>query len=270
MTIIAAYPSKCGVVFVSDFRVTFSGGKQMDRCIKFIDVAGKMGLFLSGDTSFWKSIVPKIATEIEQITQENIFALEGPFNQFLNIEAINHSGTHAGAIGFLLGNNETHTLFTVKVVPQNHCILKQAEIHEPIVFGKGGNIPGIQQIIKNSFQTYAMHCGCDLFLIGSGLRSEILSALQSIKDGFKEYGISPTMAVSYLSSGKFVICGEEREGLNLSGNSCHLFKYEYKKDINGRFIIADALTGEIVSLLNIEELSTDIDGREFDPENLCS
>lgn len=268
MTIIAAYPSECGVVFVSDFRVTFRDGTQKDRCIKFIEVEGKMGLFLSGDTSFWKRAIPRIAAAMEQMTTENIFALDGPLNQLLNEEAINHTGKRAGAIGFLLGTPVNETIFTAIITPQLHCELRQVVTNEPIVLGKGGDIPNIHQIIKNSFQSYAKYYESDLFLIGAGIRTEILTKLQSIDNGFEKFGISPTMVVSRLKDGDFIVCGEERTGFKLSRGECHLFKYNYESNDAGKITIVDSVTDEVFSLVNIDEISTDTEGGEFDPEKL--
>ncbi|MBE2889141.1 hypothetical protein [Geobacter anodireducens] len=267
MTIVAAYPFVGGGIFLSDFRVTLAGGHQIDRCLKFIEVSDTLGLFLAGDISFWKKCLPKIKDETAGFTAKNILEIEGPFNQILNMEAIDFSGRPAGAIGFFMEPGTEPVIFSTRIVPQNHCELSGCTPERSIVIGKGAEIPGINTLINNSFKTYSAHYGDDLYLIAAGIRREILNILMQEPDGFKKYGVSPCLAVSKLENDRFIVCGEMVDGITLGNKSSFFFSYSYSEDV-GKFYLKDHVSGEMSTLVDIDNLEFDIEGDIFDPEKL--
>jgi hypothetical protein len=267
LTIVAAYPFVGGGIFLSDFRVTLADGHQIDSCLKFIEVSDTLGLFLAGDTSFWKKCLPKIKNEMAGVTVKNILEIEGPFNQILNIEAIDFSGKPAGAIGFLIEPDTEPVIFLTRIVPQNYCVLSGCPPGRSIVIGKGADIPGINTLINASFKTYSTHYPDDLFLIASGVRREILNALTQEQDGFRKYGVSPCLAISKIENNQFIICGEENVGITLKNKSSFFFSYSHSAE-EGKLYLKDNITGENVNLVDIDTLEDDIDGGIFDPEKL--
>ncbi|KAF6558331.1 hypothetical protein G9G63_25730 [Paenibacillus sp. EKM202P] len=268
MTVIAMYRFDDSAIFVSDFRTTLGDGTQYDVMLKFIDYDKRLGLFLSGDVGFWKSVLPKVENRLSEITLGNIDDPDGPFREELRFGA--YTGlerSRARALGFII-EGKNNRIFQVDLTPGGAAIWEEIPQYSGVVIGSGGHLYRIQARIENAARHTVMNFGMDYYRIADSVRREIGDCMRDAGAGsYMKLGVSPYMCLSSLVGGHFMIRGEEVEGTQYDTDGpSRPFSYQFIRKTDHTLVLRDLIEGVEHKVYNFNT-SDDVDNYEvFDPE----
>ncbi len=271
MTIVAAYRFDDRAIFVSDFRMTDRTG-QSDTSLKFIDLDGRLGLFLSGSVKLWSIAIEKVKPRMSEITIDNIFDEDAPLVDELTYVAWgNPKLSTSRAIGFIIDDmNKKNVMFKIELKSGERAHITPLLENTCDVIGSGAYIPNIKSRISSRVQKAVANSGIDLFQLAIEMRSEIQLLLkESGVTSFRKLGISPYMCLSSIAGSHFLIRGEEIQGGTFSDQQAptdHL--YQFIKDCNGNLVLQNLNTNTTLSVRTLNDVQG-IDEREiFDPEGM--
>jgi hypothetical protein len=270
MTIIAMYRFEDSAIFVSDFRTTLGGEIQYDVMLKFIDYDKRLGLFLSGDVDFWKSVLPKINQRLDEITIENIDDPDGPLREELKFGAYTGLGrARARAVGFIIDHeSKVNRMFQIDLSPGEAATWEEISPNTGVVIGSGAYLHRVQLRVENAARKAVYDFGMDYYRIADNVRKEIDNCLRDAGAGSHiKLGISPYMCLSSLVGGHFMIRGEEVMGeqYDMKGPP-RKFHYQFIAKEDETLALQDIIGGVEHKVYNFNT-STDVETYEiFDPE----
>ncbi|MGO4734292.1 hypothetical protein [Paenibacillus sp. 2KB_22] len=268
MTVIAMYRFDDSAIFVSDFRTTLRDGTQYDVMLKFIDYDKRLGLFLSGDVGFWKSVLPKIEKRLSEITLRNIDDPDGPFREELKFGAYTGLGrSRARALGFIIEGKDNR-MFQVDLIPGGAALWGDIPPNSGVVIGSGGHLYRIQARIENAVRHTVKDIGMDYYSIADSVRREITDSMRDAGTGsYGKLGISPYMCLSSLVGGHFMIRGEEVKGTHYDTDGPpRKFRYQFIRNTDDTLVLRDLSEGVEHKVYNFNT-SDNVENYEiFDPE----
>ena len=274
MTLITGFTNNQKSFIICDLRLTKSKGKnrnQFDRTLKFISLKNKIGLFPSGDVSFWQEIIPKMNDVVDLVSYENIIDIKEPFWQELSMAGGKFSGRISRAICFIISPElQKHRLIKITIKPGKGAIIEEFSQKKTETIGAGACIPDINTKLDSIYDRLDKFYKGDLYCIASSFRTEVLNQIQ--KNGsstFKKLGISPIMILSILYKDYFCICGEEGKGGDYSTSNIYTYKYEFSKEDGEKVRLKNLNDGNEFQIIDLNELDLLANQDEiFDPAKL--
>ncbi len=274
MTLITGFTYNQKSFIVCDLRLTKSKDKnrnQYDRTLKFISLKNKIGIFPSGDVSFWRETIPKLNDVVDLVTYNNIIEIDEPFWQELSIAGGKYTGKISRAICFIISPElQKHRLIKITIKPGEGAIIEEFIDKKTVTIGSGAYIPDINTKLDAIYDRTDKFYEGDLYCIASSFRTEILNQIQ--KNGsstFKKLGISPIMILSILYNDYFCICGEEGRGGDYSTSNIYTYKYEFSKEDGEKVSLKNLNNGNEFQIIGLNELDILVDQDEiFDPAKL--
>lgn len=273
MTIISMYRIDDRAIFLSDFR-TSSNGNQTDVALKFINFGEHIGLFFSGDATFWERCISPLQ-EIEGfVTINNVLEMEEPFYEKISETFWGQPPRiRSRAIGFVIDNEtQENVLFSIDVRPERGVKVEPIEENRCLVIGSGSKIGNLESKISERISYEIEKNGYDLYHLATSMRQEVQSALNAYgTSSYRKLGISPYMALHSLAGSHFMIRGEQIEGEVFTGKDEFHYSYSFERDEEtGETVLLDTVNGQRIVISNIMNLENILDGVPFDPQGLTN
>ncbi|HDX9528498.1 TPA: hypothetical protein ROX84_003724 [Bacillus thuringiensis] len=273
MTIISMYRIDDRAIFLSDFR-TSSNGNQTDVALKFINIREHIGLFFSGDATFWERSVSPLQAVGESVTISNVLEMEEPFYEKISeVFWGQQPRIRSRAIGFVIDNEtQGNILFLIDAWPGVGVSIEPIEENSCLVIGTGALIDNLESRISQRISYEIGENEEDLYHLANSMRQEIQSALNAYgTSSYRKLGISPYMALHSLVGSNFMIKGEQIEGAVITEEGGFNYSYSFEKDEQtGETILLDTVDGQRIVISNIMNLENVLEGVPFDPQGLTT
>ncbi|ASZ69607.1 MULTISPECIES: hypothetical protein [Bacillus cereus group] len=273
MTIISMYRIDHRAIFLSDFR-TSSNGNQTDVALKFINIGEHIGLFFSGDATFWERSVSPLQAVGEAVTINNVLEMEEPLcREIREIFWEQQPSIRSRAIGFVIDNEtQENILFLIDARPRVGVSIEPIEENCCLVIGSGALIDNLESRISQRISHEIEENGEDLYHLANCMRQEIQSALNAYgTSSYRKLGISPYMALHSLAGSHFMIRGEQIEGEVFTEKGGFNYSYSFEKDEEtGETVLLDTVNEQRIVISNIMNLENVLGGVPFDPQGLTN
>lgn len=273
MTIISMYRIDDRAIFLSDFR-TSSYGNQTDVALKFINIGEHIGLFFSGDATFWERCISPLQEIEEFVTINNVLEMEEPFYEKISETFWGQQPRILSrAIGFVIDDAiKENVLFSIEADPGLGVKIDPIEENSCLVIGGGSLIDNLESKISERISYEIEENGYDLYHLATSMRQEVQSALNAYgTSSYRKLGISPYMALHSLAGSHFMIRGEQIEGEVFTEKGGFNYSYSFEKDEEtGETVLLDTVNEQRVVISNIMNLENVLDGVPFDPQGLTN
>ncbi|QXE19321.1 hypothetical protein [Clostridium sp. 001] len=218
MTMALLYRNKNEAFFLQDFRITHTGGKQIDAMMKYSSFGSKIGLFFAGDVAAIKRLIPDIRSVESQVNINNVLEPGGPLARAIELNMMSNRDNltgirKVGMLGFVIDDQSmTNECFQVTSQVGMGSLLTPVKQNEVVVIGSGNAINGISLKLTN-IANRVINKGYDIRSALDATRMNIKNIFQRIGvSAYNKLGISPVFAGSILSGGYFYMIGEQITG----------------------------------------------------------
>ncbi|MEL3972052.1 hypothetical protein AAEO50_07160 [Rossellomorea oryzaecorticis] len=273
MTIVSVYRKDKTAVFASDFRST-TKGNQTDVSLKFTDIGNDIGLFFSGDASFWNENIQSIKEITKEVSFLNVWDREGPLYEVINNAYWSQKPRiRTRAIGFMINNQtQDNKMSTIDIHPGLGVRFVPLENNRSLVIGSGAFLTNIEERINKRILRDREEFGDDLYSLSDSMRKEILeSLLNHGSSSFRKLGISPYMALHTLAGSHFMIRGEHIQGEVYSDKQNFKYDYSFLRDENSNQIkLIDHINDKQLLVDDVTNIDNSLSGDLFDPQQITS
>jgi len=273
MTILVAFKENNQTAFVSDFRVSFDRGNQVDAICKFLHFDNRLSFFTAGSTEIWKEASNIINEILTEITINNVLSEEGPL--FISLRKILEEASDAhglfGGFGIYLDTDtKKNIVFEIKGEIGRGLMPFSEIVNGTTIIGSGEYIPNLKKYLDKKMGCFINKNGFKNYSTADILRRHLKHGIINCGGStFEKLGISPIFNISSLIDSSFKMHGESIEGehiLNNGGITRYSFTFERTEE---ELVLINNNTKDIHTIYDITSLKNDIvSDKLFDPEKL--
>lgn len=280
MTMALVYRNKDEAFFLQDFRITHTGGKQIDAMMKYFSFGEQIGMFFAGDVAAVKRLIPHIRLIEAQINISNILDSNGPLARTIESYMMSNPDGLTGIrkveiIGFIIEHEtKNNECFYVNGQVGMGSSITGINHNEVKVIGSGSKIDNISLRLTN-IANQVIKKDYDIETALESTRTQVKSIFQRTGvSAYNKLGISPVFAGSLLRAGYFEMMGGAVTGERFTtdfgpnGANPHI-EFDYSlTHRDGNIVLVNNNSGEEIVVKEVEDYTERPVSELFDPEGL--